>query len=523
MNVGSESDALRWVKREIGRRRLAGVFRRDRELVHTPSIGEDGYVPPKNDQDRDGPAQVRRIGPLELAGRIDDSYRVIRTTDRGTKDAVFPQAIAARAASTPDLLYNVRDLYGVAHTPVVRADGSILDAPGYDVASRMLYLPDPSLDMSVVPGQPSRAEIQCAGNLLLHMVSDFPFVTPHDRANYLGALLTPLLRPLVPPPYKLVAIGAPQRGSGKTLLAWTMRELHGGVFKSEFPRNDEELRKVITSTLDATTGPVVQFDNVTGVLKSSVLDGLLTSVEWSDRPLGQTAMLTLQNDRLWVATGNNVHIGGDLERRTLWITINANMERPEERQDFAIPNLEAWVGAHRGELLAAMLTLVRAWVVAGRPTEEPPTTDGFGNWIAVLRGILDHAKLGEAVGVVGHADSVQGKADPEDEEWATFLAAARRVFGTEPWTVKELLDKTSDFDDLPKSARGEYVLASELPGDLGEKFKWNSIGTAKSLGKWLSFRDQKWVDGLEVQGTASGLSKKHAKVWRIISVGQLGG
>lgn len=527
VDVTNESDALRWLEQEVGRGRLSGVFRRGQELVHTPRIGEHGYVEPKDDRDSSGPAQVRRIDAQELARRIDHGYTVARTTRRAITACLFPQVVAGRAASAPDLLQTARDLRGVTHTPVVRADGSVLDAPGYDVSSGMLYLPDPALAVPKVSERPSRAEVQEAGKLLLGTVQDFPFVTPHDRANYLGALLTPMLRPLVPPPYKLIAIGAPQRGSGKSLLAWIIRELHGGVFKSEFPRNDEELRKFITSTLDATTGPAVQFDNVTGVLKSSVLDGLLTSAEWADRLLGQTAMLALQNDRLWVVTGNNVHIGGDLERRTLWVTINANMERPEERTEFTNPDLESWVAEHRGELLWTLLTLIRAWVVAGRPMDEPPTSDGFGKWVAVLRGVLKMAELGEAVGVVGHADSVQGRADPDDEEWAVFLAAARRVFGPAPWTARELLDRTvaPGFDS--EEMRAEWLFPEELPGNLGERLdgfapEKGRVAATKSLGKWLGFRDGRWADGLSVQSVATGLSKKHAKTWRVVDTSALG-
>jgi hypothetical protein len=524
VDVTNSADALRWLRAEVGRNGLAGVFRRGWELVHTPRIGEDGYVPPANDRDSDGPAQVRRMSALELAARVDAAYVVHGVTRRRDVPKVFPADAAARAAATPDLLPRVKDLRSITHTPVVREDGTVLDQPGYDPASRMLYLPDPALEVRAVSEKPTRAEVTAAGKLLLAMVADFPFITAHDRANYLGALLTPLIRPMVPPPYKLVVIGAPQRGSGKSLLAWIMRELHGGVFKSEFPTTDDERRKVITSTLDATSAPVVQFDNVTGVLRSSVLDGLLTSVEWSDRLLGASTMLTLRNDRLWVVTGNNVHIGGDLERRTLWVTINANMERPETRHDFTIPNLEAWVREHRGELLRALLTLIRAWVVAGRPTGEAPTSDSFGHWIAALRGVLDNAGLGPAVGTVGHEDSVQQAADPEDEEWAVFLAAVRRAYGSEPWTAAELVGWKNGEVTGGKvvTTMNSELLDEDLPGDIAEK-RWRSnSAAAKSLGKWLSFRNGRWVDGLSVQAVPAS-SKKHAKRWRVIEPGELGG
>ena len=521
VDVTNESAALDWLEAEIGRGRLSGVFRRAQELVHTPRIGEHGYVEPKDDRDSNGPAQVRRIDALELARRIDHGYTVMRIKAKAPSPCLFPQTVAGRASSAPDLLTSARDLLGVTHTPVVRRDGSILDVAGYDDASGMLYLPDQSLLVRQVSDEPTREEVLSAGKLLLDMVADFPFVTEHDRANYLGALLTPLLRPLVPPPYKLIAIGAPQRGSGKTLLAWIMREIHGGVFKSEMPTNDDELRKFITSTLDATTGPVVQFDNVTGVLKSSVLDGLLTSAEWSDRLLGKNEMLNLSNDRLWVATGNNVHIGGDLERRTLWVTINANMERPEERTAFTIPHLESWVRENRGELLWALLTLIRAWVAVGRPTPEAPTSDGFGAWVAVLQGIITNAELGDSVGTVGHADSAHGKADPEDEEWAAFLAEVHRVYGSETWTSGELLHKTVTPDSGAWSVdhiQVGWLLGSELPGDVAEKMARSQVGATKSLGKWLGFRDGRWAGGLSVQNVGD---RRGSKLWRVVEMSEL--
>lgn len=506
VDVTNEADALAWLKSEVGQRRLAGVFRRGHELVHTPRIGEEGYLPPRNDRDNSGPAQVRRIDPLGLASRIDHGYVVTKKSGKATQPVMFPQAVASRAAAAPDLLANIRDLTAVTHTPVVRKDGTILDRPGYDDASGVLYLPDPGLSVPPVSAAPSAKEVRRAGRMLLEIVADFPFVTPHDRANYLGALLTPLLRPLVPPPYKLVAIGAPQRGSGKSLLASVMRVLHGGVFKSEMPTSDDELRKFVTSTLEQTTGPVVQFDNVMGVLKSSVLDGLLTSAEWSDRRLGATEMVTIPNDRLWVATGNNVHIGGDLERRTLWVTLNAGVERPEERTGFAIGDLEDYVRRNRGDLLWALLTVVRAWVVAGSQEPPHPTSDSFGRWVAVLRGILANAELGETVGVVGHVDSVQQASDPDAEEWARFLAAVHQEFGTEPWKVNQLLDRSTIDDD-------------DLPGDIAEKLERSVAGATKSLGKWLSNRQNRWAGGLCVQATSDKPTRK-TRQWRIAEIAE---
>jgi hypothetical protein len=44
-----------------------------------------------------------------------------------------------------------------------------------------------------------------------------------------------------------------------------------------------ELRKSITAALMDTTAPVITFDNLTGVVRSSVLEALLTTKSWIDR------------------------------------------------------------------------------------------------------------------------------------------------------------------------------------------------------------------------------------------------
>lgn len=502
----NEAHVSTWLDAEVGRNGLAGMFRRGEDLVYTPRVGEEGYIPPKNSLDYDGPAQVRRMTSIKLANRIDASYRVVQFLKNGkTKDMIFKRELAERALSDLDMFPNVHDLRMVTHTPIVRADGTVLDVPGFDTASGALYLPERGLEVDPVPDVPTEQDVVNARKLLLNMLEDFPFVSDHDRANYLGCLMVPLIRILVPPPYKMLIIGAPQRGSGKSLLALLMRTIHGGVFRSEIPHEEDERRKVITSILDSTSAPVVQFDNVSGVLRSSVFDGLLTSSVWSDRRLGVNVNLELPNDRLWVATGNNVTIGGDLERRVLWCTIDSNMEHPELRpaEDFGIPDLEEWVRVHRGDLLHAMLVLVRAWAVAGMPKEPAPTSDSFGHMTAVLRGVLSYAGI---PGEVGHGSSKPDRPDLDAEDWSAFLLAAHREMGDEWWTSKELLENVSEFEG--------GIDLSELPADLGDKLRHSSSGAIKSLGKMMAKRNGQWASGLKLEGRRNG---KAAMGWRIVT------
>jgi hypothetical protein len=296
LKIVSTARSVEWIRDNIGAGHLAGMFHRGGEIVYCPRIGEEGYLPlPDQDRDDDGPAQVRPMSVSRIASYIQLLYWCYKLVeDIKTKTMVpivtmFPLAAARPAWDVPEEQPHLRWLRGVTHTPLPRADGTILDVPGYDEPAKLLYLPDPDLTVEPVPAEPTVGHVADALKLLRYMVQDFKFLTDHDEANYLGLLLTPLLREIAPPPYKLGVIGAPQPGSGKSLLAGILRIVHGGVFRSEVPPDDAEMRKVITTILDVTTGPVVQLDNVSGVLRSSVLSGLLTSPTWEDRRLGSNS------------------------------------------------------------------------------------------------------------------------------------------------------------------------------------------------------------------------------------------
>jgi hypothetical protein len=57
-----------------------------------------------------------------------------------------------------------------------------------------------------------------------------------------------------------------------------------------------------------------------------------------------------------------------LARRSVLIRLDANVERPAERKGFRHPNLLAYARGNRGQLVWACLTLIQAWVAAGRPS-----------------------------------------------------------------------------------------------------------------------------------------------------------
>jgi hypothetical protein len=345
--------------------------------------------------------------------------------------------------------------------------------------------------------------------LLLEMVQGFPFVTASDRANYLGALLTPCIRPMLPPPYPLFGIGAPMQGSGKSYLALLLRTIHGGVLRAEWPREEAEVKKSILALLRDTTGPVIQHDNVTGTLRSPSLSALLAADTFSDRLLGVNENPVHRNDRLWVITGNSLSYGGDIPRRTIEVTIDPNMPRPWDRTDFAIKDLPGWVKARRGELLRALLVLARSWVVAGKPVEPWTQSDSFGRYLQAIRGVLTSA------GIVGTFADPVTKSEPEgsdDQEWAEFLVALRRHFETRSFTVGEIVSA------LLASEYARRLDPDCLPQELAEKWAKAAYGPtsgfAKSLGKWLLNRRGRWAGSLNVR-RLDFFDRSGVALWRI--------
>jgi hypothetical protein len=510
LNVSNPMVLFRVLCHELGKGRLGGVFNRADELVYVTRYGDIGYKPADETGPTvaDPPAQVRAMTAKGLQPFVavrETCYRVINGKDGTTYSPALPPVAACEAVvnAPPEAWRGVPRMSGVTHTPIIRRDGSILSLPGHDAATGMLYLPDEGLEYRTVPDEPTVENIVWARDYLLNMIKDFPFVTDGDKANYLGALLTPAMRLVLPPPWPQLGINAPQQGSGKTLLATLLRIIYGGEEHSAPETGkqsdvDEELRKVISTILLEHTGQVVVFDNMNGVFRSGKMCKLLTGLHWSDRGLGHLKGVHAINDRLWVLTGNNLQVGGDLARRTIWVNINAKMEHPENRK-VAEPDLPGWAEANRNDILLAILVLARAAMPGMEHAIKSGErrTDGYGRWDAGMRHVLAMAGLGE-YGFWEQQTAI-ARVGADDEEWSGFLAAVHDWAGGKTFTARDLAqacvmpDPTNQWHETIPSPLGE-----SLPGDLPEILLKNlgrpTILTRK-LGKWFTNRADRWADG----------------------------
>ena len=84
------------------------------------------------------------------------------------------------------------------------------------------------------------------------------------------------------------------------------------------------------------------------------------------------------------ANGNNVTVSEDLVPRTVAIRLDANSERPEERT-FEFDPIER-VRADRGEYLAAIFTIVKAFKAAGgEKAKGMKVVAGFDEWSRLVQ------------------------------------------------------------------------------------------------------------------------------------------
>lgn len=354
-------------------------------------------------------------------------------------------------------------LEGLVETPVLRPDGTILNEPGYDPATKLFFALDPGLRLSEIPRFPSAPQVRAAVSLIAdELLGDFPFVDQASKANSFAGLLSPIIKAAInnePTPAKLNV--APQAGTGKSLEAEVAAIITTGRAAEMFslPRDEEETRKTICTALRSGARMVV-FDNVTHKVTSGELCKVVTATQFADREFRTHDKILLPVCCCFVLTGNNLQVGGDMPRRVYWTHMDARQSKPFMRDGFRHPNLKAWVSNHRGALLAALLTIARAWFVAGKPAPKLTPLGGFEAWTTMTGGILEFAGV---EGFLGNAAALYEETDSDSTEWEGFLLAVHACFEARAFTVAEIAEKLHD-----KYSAERDTLRAALPGFLAE-------------------------------------------------------
>lgn len=312
------------------------------------------------------------------------------------KVVVHPPQFAVRQVAALGQWPAVRPLVSMVEYPVLRPDGTVLDVPGYDHATGLLYAPFVTDELSV-PDAPTQDDAREAAKRLVDAFVDWPFKADCHRATAVCAVLTPFARFAFNGPAPMFLVDANREGAGKSLLVGAIGYIVLGRFISGlgFPADDNaELSKRITSFMRE-GDTVVSFDNIKGLISGEALERLITCPTWKERRLGVSENTKDIPNRVTVlGTSNNATVGPDMARRILPIRLETELEDPGAREDFA--HGEGWLQTHRAGLAADSLTILRAYQVAGRPKVEGLRPFGdFPQWSATVRAAAVWAGLAD--------------------------------------------------------------------------------------------------------------------------------
>jgi len=470
------------------------LFLRAGRLARTAEVGTDRLT-------------IADVDEAMLRHQLVERTNTVRRTPEGDKDQDPPRSLITDLHVRPD--WQLPPLDAIVETPIIRPDGSVRTAPGYDRQSAAIYHPAPGLNVPDVPASPTPDQTAAALALLDDAIRDFPFAGPSARAAALALLLTPILRSAIPGPVPLALINAPSAGTGKSLLTNVVARIATGRAASmgPAPAREEEWEKDLFARLREAQ-QIIVFDNVHGTLKSASLDRAITASWFTSRILGGSETASLPQRATWIASGNNLKVGGDLARRSYVIGLDAKHATPWLRDDdkFRHPDLAGWVTDNRGRLIAAALTLARAWWAAGRPAAPSPILGSFEDWSTVVGGTLAHAGVD---GFLTDLNAHYEKADTEAAEWESFLRTWHATVRDEP-TTAGLIAQTIYTDETPDGLR------ATLPGDLGDYIERRSTFVRK-LGRALSAHADRRHGDDEIRVTHAGTDRTKVALWRVVT------
>lgn len=437
---------------------------------HLPTLTEKAFD--ALEKANDPPKYFLRGGlPVELGQDGGLSFKLL-TQDRMTSVMARVATWVKRTKDGPLSVFPIseviKDMFNVSEirlpridyissTPILTATGAILTEPGYHPKYKT-YLKI-GIEIPPVPENPTENDVRQARELLFEIICDFPFEGDADRAHAISAMILPFVRPRIKGPTPLHDFDAPTPGSGKTLLAEvTMMPFTGEEIRIDtLPHDEPEMGKKITSCLSEGRS-VIALDNAKGIVDSGKLAAVLTATTWTDRILGSTRMINCPNNAVWLLTGNNVRMSGEIIRRTVRCRLDPGIEHPEDRANFRHPHLKEWVLGSRHHLIHAVLVLVRHWQRQDCPSPES-ILGSFESWSHVIGGILRAADI---PGFLGDRQKLREESDAENGVLRAFVQGWFEKFGFQAVKTSDLFPLAEGIDGFPLGIGNEQARRTAL-------------------------------------------------------------
>ena len=442
----------------------------------------------------------------DVAGRVARFQRFdARSRKHVDIDAPYDAAVTLLAREGE---WTFRSIAGLITTPTLRADGTVLEAEGYDEATRLVLVAPPEMP----PIGKTREDALEAKRVLGELIAEFPFVDRASESVVYSMIVTPVARGAFPTT-PMHAVTSHEAGSGKSYACDIAAAVAIGqpcpVMAAG--RTEEETEKRLGAAL-LTGQPLISIDNVNGDLGG---DGLCQAIERPRvdiRILGKSENARIETRSTLFATGNNLRLVADMTRRAVVATLDPRVERPEMRQFNGSP--VGAILADRGRYVAAALTIVRAYALAGRPNLAPRLAS-FEGWSDTVRSALMWLECADPVLTMEAARTE----DPHLAALRQLLSAWADALGVGSafvYTAAEVLQAAEARDYLPDAnvpawrspvLRDAVLVVASNRGHLD----------ARTFGRWLARNKGRIVLGLRLDGGSD--AHGHAARWWVDRVG----
>ena len=447
---------------------------------------------------------IQELNLTKTHGIITRWASFIRVSENSVVNQIPPKDIAGDILNFPDVK-NLPRLDTVISSPVFNRQGKLITEPGYHASISAWHEPASTLNDLSIPDNPTAGDVEAAKSLLFDdLLVNFNFVSEADRSHYLGALLTPFIRPMFSGSIPLHLVEAPTPGTGKSLLCNLLSMIikESPAEAKALSRSEDEIRKTLTAELKQGSSLIV-IDNVNErrPVDSPTLASVLTAEIWSDRILGESRVIQVNNQALWLMTSNNPKLSLEITRRTLRVRLDPECDRPWQRKGFKHPNILQWAKSNRRNLVEAVLTLIQYWLRQGAILGKG-SIGGFEVWSAIMSGIMH--SIGETA-YLQNVDELYDNADEESEQWRAFCAVWFDANAEIPQTVQDLVNLAE-----------ENQLLGDTIGDRTERSKVTRFGKALFRNKDRQYGDYRISKGGVDNHT-------HKKTWTVKFLGTGGG
>jgi Domain of unknown function (DUF3854) len=404
----------------------AAAFRRPRGTSYLASVGENNVEFLLSESGR--------VFAVVAEKPVAKNAKAKKKTVPADPKSVWSRQALANARTFPEQV-PWRKLHLVTHAPLLLNDGAIVDTPGYHSGTGV-WFDARGVEFPKIPKEPTEEDARKALEAFEQVYHKFPFAKGEGSlwqkspsyAAVLATIFGILLRHMLPT-VPLLGVTAPEAGSGKTKVAESIAVAATGCLPSRITYdNTEEFDKHLPVPLLA-GDRVILIDNVDRKMVKSARLSMVLSTEAACRfrVLCESRELVIVNCSVFVTTGNQLAIAGDLPRRSLLVKLLPDIAQPEERRFEFDPVSRA--REQFPQLVTAALTAARWYVQAGCPqpsykTDAALESGSFEQWNRIVRGLLVSLGFGDPLETQKEVRSE----NPMLQDDISLLQALRQVF-----------------------------------------------------------------------------------------------